>query len=251
MRTVESNIDIASSSYEILQRVWRESSKSETEHQIKLSAKFVFPTVRCTPRRERVRCIGQGRFGSVFLVRNMKQKDEEPVKELAMKEITLSPDNVEMALNEIHIVKSLSPHPHLISYHDAEFEETRDGMMKVRILTELVTPGSVLMLLREYGPFPEPLLASCFAQLLKAVEYMHSRGVAHRDIKGANVLLSNDGVLKLADFGASIYFARPSSDDRRALEGTAHWMAPEVIRDQDEDVKTDWCKADVWSLACR
>ena len=246
VRTVETEEEIVSNSLESMRKVWNESSTSKTEHQIKLSVKFVFPSVRHVPRRERVRIIGQGRFGSVFLVRDKKKQNSE----FAMKEITLKPDDVELALNEIHVVKSLSPHPHLITYFDAEFEETQDGMMKVRIFTELVTPGSVLMLLREHGPFPEPLLSSCFAQLLMAVEYMHSRGVAHRDIKGANVLLSDDGVLKLADFGAAIYFARLNSSDRRTLEGTAHWMAPEVIKDQDEDTKTDWCKADVWSLAC-
>ena len=84
-------------------------------------------------------------------------------------------------------------------------------------------------------------------QLLLGLEYLHRNGIAHRDIKGANVLLSTDGTIKVADFGASKRMSNTSSLVG-GIKGTPVFMAPEVIQNRGETML--WKKADVWSVGC-
>lgn len=83
--------------------------------------------------------------------------------------------------------------------------------------------------------------------MVDGLVYLHAKGVVHRDIKGANVLVHESGGVKLADFGCSTLFdglsSAPSGD--KGLLGSVPWMAPEVTR-QD----TSGRKSDVWSLGC-
>jgi mitogen-activated protein kinase kinase kinase len=68
---------------------------------------------------------------------------------------------------------------------------------------EYVPGGSVAALLRNYGAFEEPLVRNFVRQILEGLHYVHERGIVHRDIKGANVLVDNKGGIKISDFGIS------------------------------------------------
>lgn len=139
-------------------------------------------------------------------------------------------------------------------------------------------------LLDKFGTLSEDLVRNYTRQLLLGLEYLHNNGIAHRDIKAANVLIANDGVIKLADFGAAKRIARngvgalsmsgennkSDEDDSakiiemikqnegttdkgtlrstRGVKGTPLWMAPEVIK--DTLAKNGWKKADIWSVGC-
>ncbi|CAM9463501.1 unnamed protein product, partial [Phaeothamnion confervicola] len=92
----------------------------------------------------------------------------------------------------------------------------------------------------------EERTAATTRQILLGLNYLHFRGITHRDIKGANVLVCRDGAVKLADFGASKRLGHESL--LSGLKGTPHWMAPEVIRGQQ--TARGWFKADVWSVGC-
>lgn len=102
-------------------------------------------------------------------------------------------------------------------------------------------------MLSTFGVFQEDLIRRYTKQILLGVEYLHSRDIVHRDIKGANVLVNEQGIAKLADFGCSkqIHSQKSHSLEKslRSIRGSVPWMSPEVIKQTGHDVK-----ADIWSI---
>jgi len=117
---------------------------------------------------------------------------------------------------------------------------------------EFVENGSLLSILKKFGKFPETLVAAYIWQVLEGLVYLHQQGVIHRDIKAANILITKEGTVKLADFGVALVSHTKqrggdnSNDDFASTEvmGSPYWMAPEVITFSSP--VTD--RADIWSL---
>ena len=105
--------------------------------------------------------------------------------------------------------------------------------------------GSLHSICKEFGKFPENLVGLYMAQILQGLQYLHDQGVIHRDIKGANILTTKYGIVKLADFGVSTStLTSGRSEDREAqVVGTPYWMAPEIIQLSGASPASD-----IWSV---
>jgi serine/threonine protein kinase len=152
---------------------------------------------------------------------------------------------------EVEIHKRLN-HPNIIRYlHSCPDVRSNQDAPKLLVFLEYVTGGSVTSIMKTLpeGKLPLPVVSVYARHMLQGLEYLHDNGVAHRDIKGDNILISQDtGVAKLADFDqAKVVAGTLRSNRANTLAGTPFWIAPEVITDESG---YDPFKADVWSAGC-
>ncbi|GAV77723.1 Pkinase domain-containing protein [Cephalotus follicularis] len=190
--------------------------------------------------------IGRGTFGSVYVAAN-----RETGALCAMKEVDIIPDDpksaecIKQLQQEINVLCRLK-HPNIVQYYGSQVVDDR-----FCIYLEYVHPGSINRYVREHcGVMTESIVRNFTRHILSGLAYLHSKKTIHRDIKGANLLVDNLGVVKLADFGLAKHLTGLSYE--LSLKGSPYWMAPEVMQAvMQKNSNPDLALAvDIWSLGC-
>lgn len=182
----------------------------------------------------RTEVIGQGKFGVVYKGYHRQTKKVVAIKVL---ELDTKYDEVVDVQLEIQFLADLKHAPNVTHYYGSFLVGT-----KLWIIMDYCAGGSIRTLLRA-GIFEERYISLVVREVLLALLAVHKLGVIHRDIKAANILITNEGNVQLCDFGVAAQLTS-NSIKRTTIAGTPFWMAPEVIR---EGAQYN-VKADIWSL---
>ncbi|CAG8611906.1 10892_t:CDS:2, partial [Dentiscutata erythropus] len=176
-------------------------------------------------------CLGKGAVSSVYRALNWETGEAVAVKQVKLSSIAKS--ELTFIMTEIELLKNLN-HPNIVKYKD--YVKSKEHL---NIILEFCENGSLHNICRKFGKFPENLVAVYIKQVLEGLRYLHDQGVIHRDIKGANILATKEGLVKLADFGV----ATTKSDAN--VVGSPYWMAPEII-----ELSGATTSSDIWSVGC-
>jgi len=231
----------------------------------------------CEPWR-RERAIGSGQFGTVYKAKNLRTGDALAVKQVRI----TSAATLEQMIDEVNLMCRASFRNENVvgclgwSVSDGNISELitaneKFGMQQqsldeinkrgsancfFNVFMEFVEKGSLSDLLEKHGPMSEATMRNYMRQLLLGIRSLHAAGIAHRDIKCQNLLLSKSNTLKVADFGSAKKVVKQTMG-ASSIQGSIPWMSPEVIRQEvgkageDDAAKLQgWKLADVWSIGC-
>ncbi|KAL6541301.1 Protein IMPAIRED IN BABA-INDUCED STERILITY 1 [Orobanche hederae] len=189
---------------------------------------------------EKLEKIGQGTYSTVF-----RARDLETGKVVALKKVrfdNFEPESVRFMAREILILRRLD-HPNIIKL---EGLVTSRSSCNIYLVFEYMEHDITGLLSSPEITFTEPQVKCYMKQLLSGLEHCHSRGVMHRDIKGANLLVDNEGVLKLADFGLANMCALGQRQPLTSRVVTLWYRPPELLLGSTEY----GASVDLWSVGC-
>ena len=191
---------------------------------------------------QKIKSLGKGSYGQVFLVKSIQTQKEYALKETIItkkKEVFLY-----FTMNEINILSKLN-NPFIISLKCAFKTQLDNDVEKLGIIMEYVDNGDLNKLLIDYKYeeiyFEEKRILNWLFQVCLALIYLQKNDVIHRDIKPSNIFLMADDTIKLGDFGISKKVSL--SSDITFFIGTPRYTSPEIINKKDFSFKTD-----IWSL---
>ncbi|KAF8116338.1 hypothetical protein N665_0019s0018 [Sinapis alba] len=196
------------------------------------------------PRRadsfEKLEKIGQGTYSIVY-----KARDLETGQIVAMKKVrfaNMDPESVRFMAREINILRKLD-HPNVMKLQCLVTSKLSGSLHLVFDYMEHDLSG---LALRPGVKFTEAQIKCFMKQLLCGLEHCHSRGILHRDIKGSNLLVNNDGVLKIGDFGLASFYNPDHEQPLTSRVVTLWYRAPELLLGS-----TDYGQGiDLWSVGC-
>ncbi|XP_048843363.1 mitogen-activated protein kinase kinase kinase kinase 3 isoform X3 [Brienomyrus brachyistius] len=184
---------------------------------------------------ELIQRIGSGTYGDVYKARNVSTGELA-----AIKVIKLEPgEDFAVVQQEIIMMKDCK-HSNIVAYFGSYLR--RD---KLWICMEYCGGGSLQDIYHVTGPLSESQIAYVSRETLQGLFYLHHKGKMHRDIKGANILLTDNGYVKLADFGVSAQITATLAK-RKSFIGTPYWMAPEVAAVERKGGYNHLC--DIWAV---
>ncbi|XP_013176841.1 PREDICTED: myosin-IIIb-like isoform X2 [Papilio xuthus] len=191
--------------------------------------------------------IGEGTYGEVYCA-----KDTKSGRRVAVKILENIAENIEEIEEEFLVFRDLSSHQNIPEFFGLFLKRgvsAEDD--QIWFVMELCTGGSVTDLcagMRSRGSnITEPQLAYVLRGTVRALAHLHAHRCMHRDVKGHNILLTENAEVKLVDFGVSSHLAATAAR-RNTSVGTPYWMAPEVIACEQQLDQSYDCRCDVWSV---
>ena len=194
--------------------------------------------------------LGQGAFGSVFCIKHVYPSEEDE-SQIATDYYAVK-RSCKGSLSGQHLSNTSQVERDLLSALDHKF------ILKIRyafqtiweyyMIVDFVRGGDLFFHLKKKGNFNEKAARFYGAQILLALEYLHSNHVLYRDLKPENVLIDCDGNIKLADFGVSKVLCKKLKRTNTKI-GTLDYMAPEMLKDSTPEVGYDFA-IDVWAFGC-
>ncbi|KAL6192883.1 hypothetical protein ACLB2K_033969 [Fragaria x ananassa] len=213
------------------------SQNEEARQNMKMSTSSIPESVTRedpTTKYELLNELGKGSYGAVYKARDLKTSEMVAIKVISLSQ---GEEGYEEICGEIEMLQQCS-HPNVVRYLGSY-----QGEEYLWIVMEYCGGGSVADLMNvTEDALEEYQIAYICREALKGLAYLHSIFKVHRDIKGGNILLTEQGDVKLGDFGVAAQLTRTMSK-RNTFIGTPHWMAPEVIQESRYDGKVD-----VWAL---
>jgi len=180
-------------------------------------------------------CVGEGGFGRVFQAKNLRAKGKES-KVAVKKSAHVTSHEKNRNLREINFLQKLD-HPNIVKYFTSYVSHG-----EILMVMEFMEGGTLTEAKNAYN-FQEKHIAYAAKEMLTGISYLHNHGLAHRDLKSANIMMTIKGEVKLIDFGLCIDL-NDLNQRKSRMVGSPFWMPPEMIKREGYNEKVD-----IWSFA--
>ena len=189
--------------------------------------------------------IGKGAYGQVYKAMHNETKEIYAIKIVDYSKNNDRENNIIINYNynsiqqETSLMKLLIDCQYIVKYYGSYFSRKSNTLW---LILEYCSSGSVIDLMFAMDrTFNEYEISTIITMVLKGLDYIHKKNLIHRDIKGANILLNEEGIAKIADFGVGVQLINKMN--RKSKKGSPYWMSPQVALNSDYNEKTD-----IWSL---
>ena len=201
-----------------------------------LNKQLNFTTLEETMTKDKISLIGDGSFSKVFLYQDKKTKIKYAVKKMLIELVLNKTNNKNIIDSEISIQSKII-HPNIIRLYNFFLDKEKQNYY---LILEYASHGTLFEKIRFKKGFEESNAFYYFIQAVNAVFFLHNNHIIHRDIKPENLLINENNILKLCDFGWSVYLL---NEKRVTFCGTVEYMAPEILKSKGYGFSID-----IWSL---